>query len=136
MFFPATLHLPVPHFVSLNPKSLLAILELNWLFLLDVCSTYYLSSTSFLFAKCMEIVCPLKFPCMVFMFLGILFVFLYSFTIILKKILHIYFQREGKGGGKRGRETLMWERNIDWSPLARPQLSTWPTTHACALTWN
>ena len=27
------------------------------------------------------------------------------------------FQRKGKGGRKKGREALMWERNIDWLPL-------------------
>ena len=28
-------------------------------------------------------------------------------------------------------------RNINmWLPLVRPLLGTWPTTHACALTWN
>ena len=42
--------------------------------------------------------------------------------------------REGKGGRKRGRETLMFERNIDWLPLAHPQPGTWPTTQACVLT--
>ena len=29
-------------------------------------------------------------------------------------MLFIYFQREGKGGRKRGRETPMWEKNINW----------------------
>ena len=29
----------------------------------------------------------------------------------------IYFQREGMGGRKRGRETMMWDRNINWLPL-------------------
>ena len=29
----------------------------------------------------------------------------------------------------------MWERYIDWLPLT-PQLGTWPTTQACALTGN
>ena len=32
----------------------------------------------------------------------------------------IYFQREGKGGGKRGQETLMNERNINQLPLVSP----------------
>ena len=31
---------------------------------------------------------------------------------------------------------MICERNIDWLPLARPQLGTWPTTQACALTEN
>ena len=30
----------------------------------------------------------------------------------------------------------MYKRNIDWLPLAHPQLRTWPATQACALTWN
>ena len=41
-------------------------------------------------------------------------------------ILLIYFWREGKGGKER-------ERTIDWVPLTRPQLGTWPATQACAL---
>ena len=44
----------------------------------------------------------------------IFFIFKISF---LKKILFIYFYREGKGRRKRGRETLMWEKHIDWLPL-------------------
>ena len=30
----------------------------------------------------------------------------------------------------------MCEREIDWLPLACPQLGTWPATQACALTRN
>ena len=30
----------------------------------------------------------------------------------------------------------MCERYIDWLPLARSLLGTWPTTQACALTKN
>ena len=30
----------------------------------------------------------------------------------------------------------MHKRHIDWLPLSRPQLGTWPATQACALTWN
>ena len=30
----------------------------------------------------------------------------------------------------------MFKRNIDWLPLTHPQLGTWPTTQACALTGN
>ena len=37
------------------------------------------------------------------------------------KILFTYFQREGKGGRKRGRETSMCKRSIDQLPLACPQ---------------
>ena len=37
---------------------------------------------------------------------------------IFKKILFIYlFLEIGKERGKRGRETLMWERNIHWLPF-------------------
>ena len=45
-------------------------------------------------------------------------------------------QTNGKRGRKRGRETSMCKRNINLLPLARPQLGTWPTTQACALTGN
>ena len=48
-----------------------------------------------------------------------------------KKILFIYFQTEGKGGRKRGRETLMC------GCLSHaPPSGTWPATQACALTGN
>ena len=50
--------------------------------------------------------------------------------LIFLKILFIYFQREGKGGRKRRRETSIS------LPLARPQLGAWPATQACALTRN
>ena len=30
----------------------------------------------------------------------------------------------------------MGERNIDWLPLAHPQLGIWPATQACAPTGN
>ena len=33
-------------------------------------------------------------------------------------------------------ETLMCKRYMDWLPLTRPQLGTWPLTQACALTGN
>ena len=51
-----------------------------------------------------------------------------------KKILFIYFQREGKRGRRRGRETSACERYQ--LPLTCPPLGTWPTTQACALTGN
>ena len=35
---------------------------------------------------------------------------------------------------KRGIEAC--ERYIDWLPLTLPQLGTWPTTQACALSGN
>ena len=55
-----------------------------------------------------------------------------SFLLLLLDF--IYFQKEGKGGRKRGRETLMCERYINQLPLTRPQLGTWPATQAFALT--
>ena len=42
----------------------------------------------------------------------------------------------GKGGWKRRRETSMCKRNMHLLPLPCPQLRTWPTTQACALTGN
>ena len=51
-------------------------------------------------------------------------------------ILLFFMFLEGKGGRKRGRETSMCKRNINRSPLACPQVGTWPTTQACALTGN
>ena len=41
----------------------------------------------------------------------------FSFFPFLKRFFKIYFEREGKEGRKRGRETSMCERNIDWLPL-------------------
>ena len=43
---------------------------------------------------------------------------------------------EGGEGREKGRQTLMWERYIDWLPLARPLLGTCPATQACALSGN
>ena len=40
------------------------------------------------------------------------------------------------GGRKSGRETSVCERNIDQLTPTQPQLGTWPTTQACALTGN
>ena len=37
-----------------------------------------------------------------------------------------FLEREGKGGRKRQRETLVWEGHIDWLPLACPRLGTQP----------
>ena len=56
-------------------------------------------------------------------------------NIFLKDFL-IYFQGVGKGRRKRGRETLMCERDISWLPLTRPQLGTWPATEVWAPTRN
>ena len=54
-------------------------------------------------------------------------------TIFFKILLFIF----GEGGGRtRGRGTSLCERHMDLLPLERqhPQLGTWPTTQACALT--
>ena len=49
----------------------------------------------------------------------------------------IYWQREGRGGTKKGKETSVCETNINvWLPLAHPQLGTWPAAWTCALTGN
>ena len=67
-----------------------------------------------------------------------------NLRIILFFFLQVYFflrfylfsEREGKGGRKRIRETSMCGRNINWLPLACPQLGTQPTIQTCALTGN
>ena len=48
-------------------------------------------------------------------------------------LLRFYlFTLEGGEGKEKERE-----RNINvWLPFLRPQLGTWPTVKACALTWN
>ena len=52
------------------------------------------------------------------------------FFLFFLKILFIYLER------REGKEKER-ERNINvWLPLMRPQLGTWPTTQACALTGN
>ena len=56
--------------------------------------------------------------------------------LLEKNYLFIYFWRAGKEGRKRGRETLMCERNIHQLPLKRTWLGTWPATQACDLTGN
>ena len=50
-------------------------------------------------------------------------------------ILFICFQRQRKGGRKKG-ERKKRERNINPLPLACCQPGTWPTTQACGLTKN
>ena len=44
----------------------------------------------------------------------------------------LFIQREGKVGRKRGRETPMWERNMDWLLHCLPPVCT--PTQACTLT--
>ena len=66
-------------------------------------------------------------------------VFATSFYLLLPRFIYffkdfifiIYFQREGKGGRTRRRET-----SICVCLLVCPLLGTWPTTEACALTGN
>ena len=60
-----------------------------------------------------------------------------TFCLFIEFIYLFLEKGEGKGKGRRkkGRKTLMCERNIHWLPLC-PQLGTWPTTQACALTEN
>ena len=52
--------------------------------------------------------------------------------VFLKKILFTYLF-DFKEGEEREKER---ERHISWLPLACSQMGTWPTTQACALTWN
>ena len=47
--------------------------------------------------------------------------------------LILFIFRERGGRRQRGRETLMWERNINWLPPALPRLGAWPTTQARTL---
>ena len=56
----------------------------------------------------------------------------YSFFLCLFKRFYLFF-REGEGRAKE-RERNIDVRNIDWLPLAHPQLGTWPTIQARALT--
>ena len=51
------------------------------------------------------------------------------------KTLFIYLREKGRKGEK-GRETSMCNRYINWLPLTRSQLGTWPAPQACALTRN
>ena len=53
---------------------------------------------------------------------------------ILKKILFIYFEREGKGERKRGRERSMCERNITFAPT-RDQAHKPDIYHDLELNW-
>ena len=51
--------------------------------------------------------------------------------LIFKDFIYLFSERR-----EGGRETSVCERNINRLPLAHPQLGTWPTTQACALTGN
>ena len=48
---------------------------------------------------------------------------------IFKDFIDLFLER-GEGREKER------ERNVDQLPLARPQLGTWPSNQACALTGN
>ena len=52
---------------------------------------------------------------------------LHPFLVISLSLTFLNFFREGRRKGER-------ERNIDWFPLTFPQLGTWPTAQACAVT--
>ena len=55
-----------------------------------------------------------------------------AFLIFKIFYLFIFIEREKEGE----REKHLWERNMDWLPLAFPQLGTWPAMQACDLTRN
>ena len=54
---------------------------------------------------------------------------LFSF---LKYFIYLFLYREGKGERKRGRETLMWERNIHQLTFVCPQQGTYCAAQASA----
>ena len=56
------------------------------------------------------------------------------YLCIFKKRFYLFLER-GEGREK-GRETSIWERDMDWLPLTRPLLGTWPISQTCALTGN
>ena len=60
----------------------------------------------------------------------------FFFSDFIYLLLDIYFEREGRGGRKRGRETAMCKRYMDLLPLTHPQLGTWPSTQECTPTRN
>ena len=66
-----------------------------------------------------------------FILLSVLWCALYArmYGAFKKDFIYLFLER---GEGKEKER----ERNTDWLPLARPQLGTWPTTQACALTGN
>ena len=54
-----------------------------------------------------------------------------TISFFSKNCIYLFLER-GEGWRKRGRETLLCERDINWLPLACPQLGTWPATQ----TWR
>ena len=54
----------------------------------------------------------------------------------ISKQFFVYLFLEREEGRENGRESFMCKRNMDWLSLACPQLGTWPTAKACALTGN
>ena len=58
--------------------------------------------------------------------------------LFFKDFIYLFLER-GEGREKERernimKETSICKRNINWFLLASPQLGTWPTTQACALT--
>ena len=51
---------------------------------------------------------------------------------LLIGVLELPFFLNFRGEGREKER----ERNIDWLPIAHPQVVTWPATQACALTRN
>ena len=59
--------------------------------------------------------------------------FFFVFFVFFLDFIYLFLER-GKEGRKRGGETLIYERYIDWLLLPAPQLGSCPVTQACALT--
>ena len=55
--------------------------------------------------------------------------------LFFKNFIYL-FKSNGEGGRKKGKETSMCKRYIDWLPHECSQMGTWPATQACALTRN
>ena len=62
--------------------------------------------------------------------------FLHFLFSLKKKRFYLLTFREGKGGRKGGRETLICQGTIDWLPLTCPPPETRPATQPGTLTWN
>ena len=65
----------------------------------------------------------------VFCFDLILFWIFYNFYLFI-------YLRKGKGGRKRERETLIWERNIDWLPRIHASMRVWTCNPGKCLDWE
>ena len=64
----------------------------------------------------------------------IYFIMLYIY--IFKDFIYLFLERGSKGKRKEEKHLSTCKKYIDLLPLAHPQLRTWPTTQACALTGN